>query len=165
MIALGLSLMAAGTWMAWEWQTNHYRAELASQAEAYQRECEAAARAVVDWQEAEKGRRQTLEVRLRTVDEAHFKEFSDAQRNISRLRDLLAIAGLRLSVLLASPAPGNDSRLPAATGASSVVHGASRGELDPTVARRVLAIAGDGDQGLIALQACQAYVREIISRP
>lgn len=30
--------------------------------------------------------------------------------------------------------------------------------LAPTHAQRIVAIAGDGDQGLIALRACQAYI-------
>ncbi|WP_301842743.1 hypothetical protein U9R80_16720 [Pseudomonas sp. JQ170C] len=47
------------------------------------------------------------------------------------------------------------------TGAGVVVHGVARGELVPAAAQRIVAIAGDGDQGLIALQACQAYVREV----
>ena len=37
----------------------------------------------------------------------------------------------------------------------------TRGELDPAAAQRIVAITGDGDEGLKALQACQAYVREI----
>ncbi|RXU16423.1 lysis protein, partial [Pseudomonas syringae] len=41
------------------------------------------------------------------------------------------------------------------------VHGSSRGELDPAAAGRIVAITDYGDQGLIALKACQAYVREI----
>ncbi|MNJ21239.1 Bacteriophage lysis protein [compost metagenome] len=155
-LVLGVSLMAVGAWVAWTWQANHYRAELAGQAEAYQREREASALAVIDWQKAEQGRRQALEDRLQVVDETHFKEFSDAQKNISQLRDRLATADLRLSVLLATSS--GSGGVPAATGAGGVVHGAARGELDPAAAQRVVAIAGDGDQGLIALAACQAMM-------
>ncbi|MFP3500120.1 lysis protein, partial [Pseudomonas sp. SIMBA_059] len=31
----------------------------------------------------------------------------------------------------------------------------------PAHAQRIIAITDDGDRGLIALQACQAYVREV----
>ncbi len=51
--------------------------------------------------------------------------------------------------------------LPAATGPGRVDHGEARAELDPAAAQRIVAIAGDGDQGLIALAACQGYVKEI----
>ena len=158
-LAIGTSLMALGAWAAWAWQENHHQAELTEQAATFQREREASALAVIAWQEAEKGRRQALEERLQVVDETHFKEFSDAQKNISRLRDRLATSDLRLSVLLA--APGGGGGVPAPAEAGSVVHGAARAELDPPAARRIVSITGDGDQGLIALQACQAYVREV----
>ncbi|MBC2658455.1 lysis protein, partial [Pseudomonas sp. MSSRFD41] len=32
----------------------------------------------------------------------------------------------------------------------------------PAAAQRIVAITGDGDQGLIALAACQAYVRQTL---
>ncbi|WP_442109157.1 lysis system i-spanin subunit Rz [Pseudomonas sp. NUPR-001] len=136
------------------------RQELADQGLAYQREREAAAMAVIDWQKGEQGRRQVLEARLKSLDETHFKEFSDAQKNISLLRDRLATADLRLSVLLATPSGG--SGVSATTNAGGVVHGAARGELDPAHAQRIVVITGDGDEGLIALRACQAYVRTML---
>lgn len=43
-------------------------------------------------------------------------------------------------------------------GSNDVVHAAAHAELDPAHAQRVVGITGDGDQGLIALQACQAFV-------
>lgn len=140
-------------------QAAEARQELADQALTYQREREASALAVIDWQKGEQGRRQALETRLKEVDETHFKEFSDAQKNIARLRDRLATADLRLSVLLAAPSGG--SGVPAATSTGGVVHGAARGELDPAHAQRIVAITGDGDEGLKALVACQAYVNAL----
>ena len=49
----------------------------------------------------------------------------------------------------------------ATTGAGGVVYGAHRARLDPAHAQRIIGITGDGDQGLIALQACQAYAKEV----
>ncbi|MBF4211259.1 hypothetical protein EI533_26585 [Pseudomonas donghuensis] len=86
---------------------------------------------------------------------------SNAQATQASLRDHLATSDLRLSVLLAATAPGSGCGVPAAAGATSMVHGAPRGELDPAAAQRIVAITDAGDQGLIALQACQAYVRGI----
>lgn len=136
-----------------------WRAKSAEQANAFQLEREAAAVAVIDWQSAEQVRRRALEERLQAKDKTHFKELHDAQQAQARLRDRLATSDLRLSVLLA--APGGCSGMPAASRTSGLVHGAARGELDPAAAQRIVAIAGDGDEGLIALKACQAYVREL----
>jgi catalase (peroxidase I) len=116
--------------------------------------------AVIDRQEAEKGRRKALEDRLQVIDETYFKEFSDAQKNISRLRDRLATSDLRLSVLLAEGSASGCS-MRAGAEASGVAHGGARARLDPAHAHRIVAITDTGDQGLIALAACQAYVREV----
>ncbi|WP_179149383.1 lysis system i-spanin subunit Rz [Pseudomonas syringae] len=147
-----------GTWAAWKWQAARYDLQLSSQALTWQHEREQAALAVINWQNAEQARRRALEVRLQNNDTTLHKELSDAQTSQARLRDRLATADLRLSVLLASPPAGDG--VPAAD-ASGMVHGSSRGELDPAAAGRIVAITDDGDQGLIALKACQAYVREI----
>ena len=42
-----------------------------------------------------------------------------------------------------------------------VVHGPTRAQLDPTHAQRIIGITDAGDQGLIALAACQAYAKEV----
>ncbi|KPC36301.1 Uncharacterized protein ABJ99_0491 [Pseudomonas syringae pv. cilantro] len=148
-----------GTWTAWKWQAACYGLQLSAQAQGYQREREQAALAVVDWQNAEQAKRRALEIRLRDSDTTLHKELSDAQTSQTRLRDRLATADLRLSVLLANPLA--DDEMPATADAGGLVHGSARGELDPAAAGRIVAITDDGDQGLIALKACQAYVREI----
>jgi hypothetical protein len=151
----------AGARGAWSWQANHYEKELADQASAYTAERELAATAVIGWQEAEQTRRRALEDRLQANDHTHYQELRDAQQTQARLRDRLATADLRLSVLLAAPAQGSSCGVPATTGTSGVVHGALRADLDPAHARRIVSITDYGDQGLIALKACQAYVRAI----
>ncbi|WP_024697873.1 lysis system i-spanin subunit Rz [Pseudomonas avellanae] len=148
-----------GTWVAWKWQAACYDLQLSAQALGYQHEREQAALAVIDWQTAEQAQRRALEVRLQNNDTHIHKELSDAQTSQARLRDRLATADLRLSVLLANPAGGDG--VSATTDSAGVVHGGTRGELDPAAAGRIVAITDYGDQGLIALKACQAYVREI----
>ncbi|MCY1441232.1 Bacteriophage Rz lysis protein [compost metagenome] len=137
-----------------EWQVQSEK-----QANVFQREREAAAVAVINWQGAEQARRRALEDQLQTKDKIHHQELTNAQANQTRLRDRLATSDLRLSVLLAAPAQGSGCGVPATSGAGGVVHGAARGELDPAAAQRIIAITSDGDGGLIALRACQAYVR------
>ncbi|MGE8352818.1 MAG: lysis system i-spanin subunit Rz [Pseudomonas protegens] len=157
-LVLGFAL---GGWLAWTWQANAYGKDLADQAEAYSADREQAATAVINWQETQQDARRALEDRLQANDETHYKELRDAQTNQARLRDRLATADVRLSVLLA--APGGGGGLPAVTSTGGVDHGETRAELDPAAAQRIVAITGDGDQGLIALAACQSYVTEIIS--
>ena len=149
-----------GGWLAWTWQANAYGKDMAAQANAYSRDREQAAVAVIDWQESQQFERRALEDRLQANDETHYKELRDAQTSQARLRDQLATADVRLSVLLAA-APNGGGGLSTAAGAGSVDHGGARAELDPAAAQRIVAIVGDGDQGLIALAACQAYVKKI----
>ncbi|WP_028941636.1 lysis system i-spanin subunit Rz [Pseudomonas vranovensis] len=160
-LAVAALLVAIACFATWKVQDWRYSAQLADQAEAYQCEREAGALAVIDWQEVERGKRQALEDRLRANDQIHYKELTNAQNDQARLRDRLATSDLRLSVLLAAPAPGIACGVPATPGPGGVVHGAARGELDPAAAQRIVAITDAGDQGLTALQACQAYVRLI----
>ncbi|QNH77114.1 lysis protein [Pseudomonas protegens] len=158
-LVLGFAL---GGWLAWTWQANAYGKDLADQAEAYSTDREQAATAVINWQETQQEARRALEDRLQTNDETYYKELRDAQTNQARLRDRLATADLRLSVLLNTTAEGGSGGVPATTGTCGVVHGGARAELDPAAAERIVAITGDGDQGLIALAACQSYVKEIV---
>lgn len=90
---------------------------------------------------------------------------SDAKQIQDRLRDRLATADLRLSVLVdagAFAAPGCDGGMREAAGTGGLVHGAVRARLDPAHAQRIIGITNEGDRGLIALKACQAYVKQIM---
>jgi len=87
----------------------------------------------------------------------------DAKTNPDRLRDRIATADLRLSVLLDATDPVGCDAVQTTTRTGGVVYGARRAQLDPAHAQRIIGITGDGDQGLIALKACQAYAKEISS--
>ncbi len=119
---------------------------------------------VQDWrygkQQAEQGKRLALEQRLAASDKTHFEKMTNAQKNQALLRDRLATSDLRLSVLLDAGSTGGCS-VPATAGAGSVDHAAVRARLDPAHAQRIIAITDEGDRGLIALQACQDYVRSV----
>lgn len=158
MLLLGL---AVGGRVAWAWQANNYDKVLANQASDYQRERETAASAAIEGQAVEQSRRRALEDRLRTDDETHYKELRDAQQTQARLRDRLATADLRLSVLLDISAEGSGCGVPTTTGGPGVVHGGARGQLNPAHAQRIIDITNAGDQGLIALAACQAYAKAV----
>lgn len=173
-IALLLCL-AVGGWGAWSWQANaygkklsdkgaEYERQLAAKDRDYGREREEAATAALDALAEQQDARRALEARLQDQSKAHSKELNDAQQTQARLRDRLATADLRLSVLVDAGAiagQGCDGGVRETTSPGGVVHGAIRADLDPAHAQRVVAITDEGDRGLIALQACQAYVREI----
>ena len=160
LVLLILVLMASAAGVTWQVQDWRMCKKLAEQAGLHKDDQAAISNAASAQARIEQDKRLGLEGRLKSIDEAHFKEFSGAQKNISRLRDRLATSDLRLSVLLAEdPASGCD--VPPAPGAVGVVHAARRAQLDPAHAQRIISITDDGDQGLIALRACQAYVRAV----
>lgn len=162
---------ALGARLAWAWQADElekqaagYERQLAQKDQTYSREREAAAGAALDQLQIQQTVRRDLEGRLQLQDRQHWKEMNDAQQAQARLRDRLSTADLRLSVLVDAGAVATQGcdggvRRPAGTG--GVVAGALRAQLDPAHARRIVAITDEGDRGLIALKACQAYVRGV----
>ena len=157
-ILLATVVTAAGTWQVQDWR---YDGRLAEQAGLHKDDLATITNAAAAQARAEQDKRLATEQQLALQDQQHTKDLSDAQRNQARLRDQLATADVRLSVLLDATDSASGCNVPAAPGAVGVVHGAARAQLDPAHAQRILAITGDGDQGLIALRACQAYVRAI----
>ncbi|WP_317661607.1 lysis system i-spanin subunit Rz [Pseudomonas sp. KU43P] len=145
--ALLLVLCVALTWQVQGWR---YGRQLAQQAQA-QAEAEAAR------QLAEREQRQALEQRLEESETRHFEELTHVQQSQVRLRDRLATADLRLSVLVERGAVCG--AVPAAASAGGVDHATVRAGLEPAHAGRIIAITDEGDRGLIALRACQDYVR------
>lgn len=171
-VALGIYVGGRG---AWAWQASEYGRQLAEQAadyirqmadkdRAYGRERDEAAAAALEQLAEQKTQRQALEVRLQEQGKTHWKEMNDAQTTQARLRDRLATADLRLSVLVdagAFAAPGCDGGVRETAGTGGLVHVAVRAQLDPAHAQRIIEIVGDGDRALIALKSWQAYIREV----
>ena len=149
--------VAGGVWKVQGWR---YGQKLAEQSAAYQADLTTISNAASDQVRTDQAKRLALEQRLAASDQTHQEVLTNAQKDQARLRDRLATADLRLSVLIdADSASGCD--LPQATGTGSVDHATVRARLDPAHAQRIIGITDAGDQGLIALRACQAYVREI----
>ncbi len=167
LIGLGLAILLAlaigfgGAWQVQDWRLGKKMAErIAEQGANHQKELDAITGEAWRQQSAELDRRLVTEEKFALQDQQHTKELSDAQRNQARLRDQLATADVRLSVLLAEDS-ASGCNVPAAPGAVGVVHAARRAQLDPAHAQRIIGITDAGDQGLIALRACQAYIKEI----
>ncbi|MDT3230954.1 lysis system i-spanin subunit Rz [Pseudomonas sp. rhizo25] len=155
-ILLALTVGFGGAWQVQDWRMGN---KLAEQAGLHKDDLAAISNAVAAQAQAEQGKRLALEQQLAGQDQQHSKELSDAQRNQARLRDQLATADVRLSVLIEDSA--SSCNVPTTTGAVGVVHAARRAQLDPAHAQRIIAITDEGDNGLIALRACQDYVRAI----
>jgi hypothetical protein len=153
-------LVLIGAVSAWQVQAWRYSTQLAEQSRLHTETLNQLAMVGAAAQKVEQDKRLALEQRLTASDQTHHKELSDAQTNQARLRDRLATSDLRLSVILAQGSTGGCS-VPAATGAGCMNHAAVRAELDPAHAQRIIAITDEGDRAVIALKACQAYVREV----
>ena len=152
-----LLLTAGGVWKVQDWR---YGQKLAEQEGTHQADLTAISNAAAAQVRADQDKRLALEQRLAASDQTHHEALTNAQKDQDRLRDRLATSDLRLSVLLAEDSTGGCS-VSAGTGAGGVVHGGARARLDPAHAQRIIGITDAGDQGLIALAACQAYVREV----
>ena len=161
LVALVVVLMATAAGVTWQVQDWRMGKKLAEQVNLHQMDLAEITNAASAQARAEQDKRLALEQQLAGQDQQHTRELSDAQRNQAVLRDRLATSDVRLSVLLDAADSASSCNVPATPGAVGVVHGAARAQLDPAHAQRILAITGDGDQGLIALRACQAYVRAI----
>ncbi|MBS6084106.1 MAG: lysis protein [Pseudomonas fluorescens] len=155
-ILLALAIGFGGAWQVQDWRMGE---KLAEQAGLYTDDLAAISNAATVRAQAEQGKRLALEQQLAGQDQQHSKELFDAQRNQALLRDRLATADVRLSVLIEDSASG--CNVPTAPGAVGVVHAARRAQIDPAHAQRIVAITDDGDDAIIALRACQAYVRAV----
>ncbi|WP_428555951.1 lysis system i-spanin subunit Rz [Pseudomonas edaphica] len=160
LVLLTLVLMAATAGVTWQVQDWRMGKKLEEQAGLHKDDLAAISNAAAAQARAEQDKRLATEQQLAASDKQHTRELSDAQRNQALLRDRLATADVRLSVLLADD-PASGCNLPAAAGAVGVVHAARRAQLDPAHAQRIIAITDDGDNAVIALRACQAYVRAV----
>ncbi len=172
---LALLLITAGAgigWAAQGWRLGEQLAEqgrelesqLADRDKLYAATLAEINRAAADQERRYQEQRLLLEQQLQASSAAHYGKLTDAEKNAARLRDRLATAELRLSVLIAKPGSaggGSGNGVPAPAGAGCLVDGAGRADIDPGAAQRIVSIANRGDKAIIALTACQAYVRKV----
>ena len=95
---------------------------------------------------------------LAQLDTEHTKALTDAQTANNQLRTAVATGARRLSVKASCPA------VRSTTSTAGLDHAEARAELDPAAGERIVAIANDGDEGLIALRAAQDYITNICLR-
>jgi len=155
--AVLLIAMAFAFGAAWQVQAWRYKGKLESQAALQADDLNNLTQAALRQMQTEQVKRLAIEQQLAVSDQEHSRELYDAKRNQALLRDHLATADVRLSVLLDA---SSGCPMPAATAAGSVVHAAPRARLDPAHAQRIIAITDDGDNAVIALRAAQV-VRDL----
>jgi len=153
-------LVLVGAAGAWQFQGWRYGKQLAEQAKLHTETLNQLTMAAATAQQAEQDKRLALEQRLAASDKTHSEKMTNAKKDQALLRDRLATSDLRLSVLIDAGSAGGCS-VPATTSAGGVDHATVRARLDPAHAQRIVAITDEGDRGLIALQACQAYIRAL----
>lgn len=156
-----LMVVAGSAALAWTAQDWRYGRLLERQARLQADTLNEISQASATQQRTEQERRLALERLLQNQDETHYKELTDEQTKQARLRDRLATADLRLSVVLAATETTGSCAMPTTTATGRVVYGTTRAQLDPAHAQRIIGITDVGDQGLIALRACQAYAKEV----
>ncbi|PMX24928.1 MULTISPECIES: lysis system i-spanin subunit Rz [unclassified Pseudomonas] len=156
-VLMAMVISAAGTWQVQSWRLGR---ELAEQAGLHHADLAAITNAAATRARAEQDKRMTTEHQLAIQDQKHIQELSDAQHTQAVLRDRLATSDVRLSVLLAEE-PASVCSVSSTASAVGVVHAARRAHLDSAHAQRIIGITDAGDQGLIALKACQDYVKEV----
>lgn len=103
---------------------------------------------------AAESRRNTQRL-LAQLDTQHTQDLIDAQAVNKQLRADVASGARRLSIAARCPV------VRAATSAAGLGYAEARAELDPAASQRIVAIANDGDEGLIALRAAQDYINSV----
>ncbi|WP_395608925.1 lysis system i-spanin subunit Rz [Pseudomonas sp. B22129] len=154
----GICLLMAVVWQVQAWR---YGAQLERQSAAQVQALSLQRSLALHQQQLQQDKRLALEQQLSAGDQQHTQELSDARRDQATLRDRLATADVRLSVLLDASDPANGCTVPAPATTGGVVHATARARLDPAHAQRIISITDDGDNALIALRACQAYVHAV----
>ncbi|WAT31951.1 lysis system i-spanin subunit Rz [Pseudomonas sp. GXZC] len=151
-------LSGAGAWQAQTWR---YEKRLSDSARTYQADLNTLTLAANSQLRSEQAQRVELEQRQSGSEQRYYRDLSNAQKNQARLRDRLATTDVRLSALLDAKSAARCGPMPTEPVAGSVDYGTQRAQLDPAHAQRIISITDDGDQGLIALGACQAYITQL----
>ncbi|WP_300747192.1 lysis system i-spanin subunit Rz [Pseudomonas sp.] len=122
--------------------------------ESQAKDLAAATDQVITLKKAVESRRNTQKL-LTQLDTEHTQELTNAQVANRQLRADIATGKRRLSVAARCPAVG------ASATTTGLGHAETRAELDPAAGERIVAIANDGDEGLIALRAAQDYITTV----
>ena len=99
--------------------------------------------------------RKTTQKLLAQLDTDNTKVLTDAQAQNKALLARVGTGAQRLSV------PGRCPAVRDTAATAGLGDAEARAELDPAAGQRIVAIANDGDEGLIALRAAQDYINTV----
>lgn len=136
-----------------------YDAQVSELKTEYAKEKERIAKAYQDEIQEAISKERDLRDRIEQVDQKYYEELQNAKDENAKLRDRITNGDLRLSVVTRTP---NCTSVSSTTEPSSVDNGERRAELDPAHAERIIRITEYGDEQIRKLNACQAYVRELL---
>ncbi|MBH3440554.1 lysis system i-spanin subunit Rz [Pseudomonas luteola] len=156
MIALVLGLMTGSGMIAWKWQEKSYQVQLAEKDRVYQSTLMDIAKSSAVQFKKEAERRAALESQLAQVDQQQYGKLTDVKKQNQSLRDRLATAELRLSVLIDNSASGSRAGMSTGSTSTGLDDGAHRAYLQPKVAADLARLADDADQCAIKLRGLQA---------
>lgn len=148
--------------IAWSAQELRYNSKISSIKADHSVYVESVATAAADAVQAHAAEAQRQAQAVATIDNKYTQELTRAQAESDRLRAAVRSGEQRLYINTNGPACSGG--LPDTTATASMDHAASRTELDPRAAGRIIALTDRGDRAIRQLTACQAYVQQTISR-
>jgi hypothetical protein len=167
-IVVVVAVLAVGFCAGWTLNGWRYEAQLATANAAYEANMKTVSDTAAAAAEAQVAKTTDLQNQLAAEDAKHTKEMTDVQAQIAAAQAAVALPSGGLSVLATCPSTdtGSGNSVPSTPTASIVVHAAhvaapTRAVLDRGVAQRLLALTATGDKALVALSACQDYVKTI----
>lgn len=150
--------LGGGFAVAWAWQANAYRAQLASQAAAFQADLTTIANASAAQARKALQAQQRMQQALTDLDRQHTQEKEQANAENEALRRAVADGTRRLRI--AGTCPASAGHVPDSTGTASVGH-AGTVELAPVAGRAVFDIRAGIVADQAALRGLQEYVRDV----
>ncbi|MCQ9423388.1 lysis protein [Pseudomonas sp. LJDD11] len=152
--------LGSGFAVAWVWQANTYRAQLASQATVFQADLTTIANASAAQARKALQAQQRMQQALTDLDLKHTQEKEQANAENEALRRAVADGTRRLRI--AGTCSASTGHMPNTSGTTSVGH-AGTVELAPVAGRAVFDIRAGIIADQAALKALQQYVRDVCS--
>ena len=145
--------------LAWSFQELRYNSQISSIKAAHAEYVASVATAAADAVQAHAAEAQRQAKAVATIDHKYTQELANAQAESDRLRAAVRSGEQRLYINTNGSACGSGLSGTATT--ASMDHAASRSQLDPAAAERIIALTDKGDRAIRQLTACQAYIKSL----
>lgn len=159
MVVLAAAFGAGVTVESWR-QSGVVEGLKRSHAEAMAAQAAGAVKMLTQAEKEQREERQRLAASFAAVDTAFNQERSNAQIQQDKLLGNLRDGVRRLSVAVTGLSTGGVPGTGPAASGTGLGDGATRAELDPAAAERIIRITNDGDDAIRQLMACQQLLHE-----